>query len=108
MLIDTLYFTSTLPLSFSDLIITPLNSLRFNLSVSNLELHGLHPWYLHILVNWPMLFGVCLIGVVEGLSNFWRGKGENGEKERPAGEELMNRGLFSISFGLAYIITTRY
>lgn len=69
--IDTLHFTS-LSLKYilsssglSSLIITPLNSFRFNLSTSNLAAHGIHPRYLHALVNWPMLVGVGVWGMLD-------------------------------------------
>ncbi|KAI9746456.1 MAG: alpha 1,2 mannosyltransferase [Claussenomyces sp. TS43310] len=42
-------------------VITPLNNLTYNLSVSNLASHGLHPWYQHILVNLPLLLGPGLL-----------------------------------------------
>ncbi|KAL1915237.1 uncharacterized protein VTP21DRAFT_7513 [Calcarisporiella thermophila] len=35
----------------------PLNNLLYNAATENLEQHGLHPRYLHILVNTPLLFG---------------------------------------------------
>ncbi|XP_076807703.1 GPI alpha-1,2-mannosyltransferase 4-like [Clavelina lepadiformis] len=40
---------------------TPINIMQYNLKNSNLEKHGLHPWYLHTLVNLPMLFGPLLL-----------------------------------------------
>jgi phosphatidylinositol glycan class Z len=36
---------------------TVWNNLMYNLNVENLALHGLHPRYTHILVNFPLLFG---------------------------------------------------
>lgn len=61
-LIDTLYFRGTI-FHFTgkvSLILTPLNLLRYNLSRANLASHGIHPRYLHVVANWPMLFGVGL------------------------------------------------
>ena len=46
---DTAYFNS----SFLEL--TPLNFLRYNLLPSNLAEHGLHPRWLHLVVNLPMI-----------------------------------------------------
>ncbi|GAA6053257.1 hypothetical protein NBRC10513_007170 [Rhodotorula toruloides] len=57
---DTSYLSSTGSAPLSRLILTPLNLLRYNLSAANLAEHGLHPRYMHVLVNWPMLFGVGL------------------------------------------------
>lgn len=42
-------------------IIAPFNNLLYNLQTSNLEEHGLHPWYLHILVNYPILAGPLIL-----------------------------------------------
>lgn len=38
-------------------VITPLNNLRYNLAIENLQHHGLHPWYQHLLANLPQLLG---------------------------------------------------
>lgn len=44
-------------------LITPINLLRYNLSSDNLLEHGLHPRYLHLLVNLPMLFGAGMVAI---------------------------------------------
>ncbi|PTB43293.1 glycosyltransferase family 22 protein [Trichoderma asperellum CBS 433.97] len=58
--IDTAFYTPE-PITWTDLItnpvITPLNNLIYNSSSENLALHGLHPWYQHILANLPQLIG---------------------------------------------------
>eukprot|EP01028_Stygiella_incarcerata_P004885 TRINITY_DN211_c0_g1_i1.p1 TRINITY_DN211_c0_g1~~TRINITY_DN211_c0_g1_i1.p1 ORF type:complete len:625 (+),score=110.05 TRINITY_DN211_c0_g1_i1:92-1966(+) len=36
----------------------PLNNLLYNMDTSNLALHGLHPRWLHALVNAPLFFGI--------------------------------------------------
>lgn len=41
--------------------ITPLNFLEYNSEASNLAEHGLHPRYLHFLVNFPLVFGPVAI-----------------------------------------------
>mmetsp|Transcript_21613 Transcript_21613/g.39091 ORF Transcript_21613/g.39091 Transcript_21613/m.39091 type:complete len:661 (-) Transcript_21613:48-2030(-) len=41
--------------------ITPLNFLAYNSNATNLSQHGLHPRYIHALVNMPMLFGPLAI-----------------------------------------------
>ncbi|KAJ1911991.1 alpha 1,2 mannosyltransferase [Tieghemiomyces parasiticus] len=38
-------------------VLAPLNLLRYNTRPENLAQHGLHPSYLHVLVNFPLLFG---------------------------------------------------
>ncbi|KAI9029040.1 Alg9-like mannosyltransferase family-domain-containing protein [Phycomyces nitens] len=40
-----------------DFIITPLNNLKYNMNVDNLATHGIHPRYVHSVVNFPLLFG---------------------------------------------------
>jgi len=44
------------------LAITPLNFLLYNSKSSNLAEHTLHPSYLHLLINFPLLFG--FIGLI--------------------------------------------
>lgn len=48
--------------------ITPLNSLMYNLDVNNLEKHGLHPWFLHLLVNLPLMFSPLVYVLIPALS----------------------------------------
>lgn len=45
----------------SDPTITPLNSLLYNTSTSNLSLHGLHPPYQHLVASLPLLLGPALV-----------------------------------------------
>ncbi|CDS07737.1 hypothetical protein LRAMOSA01686 [Lichtheimia ramosa] len=49
-------------------VLTPLNNLMYNSDKSNLEQHGLHPLYLHFLVNFPMLFGPLVLGAVAAVT----------------------------------------
>ncbi|KAL8290620.1 hypothetical protein RQP46_002878 [Phenoliferia psychrophenolica] len=56
--LDSLHFSQG-----QSFILTPLNSLLFNVQTSNLAEHGLHPRWMHAVVNWPMLFGVGGVGV---------------------------------------------
>lgn len=45
--------------------LTPLNSLAYNLDPANLALHGTHPRWTHVAVNFPLLFGpAALVAVV--------------------------------------------
>ena len=43
--------------AMSALRIPPLNFIQYNLHAGNLAEHGLHPWYTHFLVNFPLLLG---------------------------------------------------
>ncbi|GAA5844055.1 hypothetical protein JCM5353_000129 [Sporobolomyces roseus] len=88
-LVDTLYFSSNLSfqslvLHPSKLVLTPYNLLKYNSSSSNLAEHGLHPRWLHAFVNLPMLFGVGLFVVGDGVRREWRdgGKETKDRKER--------------------------
>ncbi|KAK4055890.1 alpha 1,2 mannosyltransferase [Microbotryomycetes sp. JL221] len=62
--IDTITMTDSTFLNVlknsSRLVWTPINLLFYNSSIDNLSKHGLHPRYLHFIVNWPMLFGIGL------------------------------------------------
>ncbi|XP_050499486.1 GPI mannosyltransferase 4 [Diabrotica virgifera virgifera] len=67
--IDSLYYAyltwgeiGMLTVSLNNFVFTPLNFLRYNTNLKNLAIHGLHPRFLHALVNIPLLFnvlGVC-------------------------------------------------
>lgn len=48
----------SLKLSWDNWVVTPLNFLRYNADNRNLQQHGLHPWWLHLVVNVPLLFNV--------------------------------------------------
>lgn len=68
-LVDSFYFgyltvaeIGQLEIGISNFVVTPLNFLRYNTNTKNLETHGLHPRFLHLLVNIPLLFGI--LGVV--------------------------------------------
>ncbi|CAK7902448.1 GPI mannosyltransferase 4 [[Candida] anglica] len=45
------------PLQFTNYVITPWNSLVYNTNASNLAIHGIHPYYTHLLINLPQLVG---------------------------------------------------
>lgn len=68
-LIDSFYFgyltigeIGQLKIGMDNFVVTPLNFLRYNINTKNLATHGLHPWFLHVLVNVPLLFSV--LGIV--------------------------------------------
>ncbi|XP_014472747.1 PREDICTED: GPI mannosyltransferase 4 [Dinoponera quadriceps] len=73
-LVDSFYFgyltmgeIGKLEIGMNNFVVTPLNFLRYNVNTKNLATHGLHPRFLHALVNVPLLFSV--LGVV-ALSRF--------------------------------------
>ncbi|GAA6058994.1 hypothetical protein JCM10212_001704 [Sporobolomyces blumeae] len=53
-------------------VVTPLNLLRYNLSTENLADHGIHPRYLHVVVNLPMLSGAGVFVVGQAVRSLWR------------------------------------
>ncbi|KAH0549377.1 GPI mannosyltransferase 4 [Cotesia glomerata] len=68
-IVDSFYFgyltlgeIINLDVGFKNIIVTPLNFLRYNSVTDNLADHGLHPRYLHFLVNVPLLFNI--IGII--------------------------------------------
>lgn len=65
---DSIYFGRGLAL-------TPLNSVRYNLDARNLAAHGVHPRWLHAVVNVPIMFGVG--GYVALWAALRRGSGES-------------------------------
>lgn len=52
----TMIEVQSLEASLDNWVVTPLNFLRYNLDQRNLSQHGLHPWWLHVVVNVPLLF----------------------------------------------------
>jgi len=51
------------------LVVAPLNLLRYNTKNVNLAEHGLHPRWLHAVVNAPMLFGAGLVVVASAAAD---------------------------------------
>ena len=49
--------------------ISPYNFIAYNSNSENLSAHGIHPHYLHFLVNLPLLFGPAFIFLVLSLYN---------------------------------------
>lgn len=92
-LIDSLYFdapsSAGSPNVTPRFILTPLNLLRYNTNAKNLAEHGLHPRYLHALVNSPMLFGAGLYIIFDTLCQAWRASKEPARSSR-LGEPATN------------------
>lgn len=64
-LVDSMYYghltmgeVNVMKVGWDNWIVTPLNFLKYNWDTGNLSQHGLHPWWLHIVVNVPLLFNV--------------------------------------------------
>jgi phosphatidylinositol glycan class Z len=85
--IDTAYFHSSLNFTLKpqsmppslrnltsfifNLSVTPLNFVSYNLNSENLAEHGLHPRWLHLFVNLPLVIGLGLVwyGFREGVTS---------------------------------------
>ncbi|PIA17675.1 hypothetical protein COEREDRAFT_96592 [Coemansia reversa NRRL 1564] len=81
-IVDSLYYRS-LHLSFTNgrlhlsgtMTFAPLNNILYNTDRTNLAVHGIHPWYNHILLSMPVLFGplyflaIAKAGMFISLSN---------------------------------------
>ncbi|XP_077291612.1 phosphatidylinositol glycan anchor biosynthesis class Z [Arctopsyche grandis] len=48
--------------TINNFVVTPVNFLRYNIFAENLAEHGLHPRWLHVLVNVPILFNI--LGII--------------------------------------------
>lgn len=62
----SLYDVHVLDIGINNFVVTPLNFIRYNIDPQNTAQHGIHPKYLHILINIPLLYNI--LGVVSILS----------------------------------------
>ncbi|CDK29331.1 unnamed protein product [Kuraishia capsulata CBS 1993] len=60
--LDTWMFTGTI--DWSNLVVTPLNNLLYNLDSENLSQHGIHSRLTHLLVNVPLMLGPALVFLI--------------------------------------------
>jgi phosphatidylinositol glycan class Z len=78
--IDSIYYgyltmneIRELKVDLDNFVVTPLNFLKYNMNTNNLSKHGLHPRYLHFLVNVPLLYNVLgIMGLGAFLSIVYR------------------------------------
>ncbi|SPO30997.1 related to SMP3 - alpha 1,2-mannosyltransferase involved in glycosyl phosphatidyl inositol biosynthesis [Ustilago trichophora] len=72
-------------------VIPPVNALLYNAKTENVAQHGLHPRWLHALVNLPMMVGVanCVVVVIHGwhfVKGLWTSSAnESSMHDSPAG-----------------------
>lgn len=59
-LIDTFYFEHVTE-NEADLVVTPLNFIKYNMNSSNLAKHGIHFQGTHFVINIPLLFNVLAL-----------------------------------------------
>lgn len=62
-LLDTEWYTSGQSLRglFSNVVVTPINNVMYNMKQANLAEHGLHPYYQHLFINLPQLIGPAFL-----------------------------------------------
>lgn len=77
-IIDSFYYgyitwgeIAMLEVSINNFVMTPLNFIRYNVDSSNLAKHGLHPRFLHLLVNIPLLFNVLGITALHTIGKYF-------------------------------------
>nr|CAD7430330.1 unnamed protein product [Timema monikensis] len=80
-MIDSFYYgyltmgeIAMMKLGPDNLVVTPVNFIKYNMNSSNLAHHGLHPRYVHFLINIPLLYNVLgVVGVTAVLRIIYRG-----------------------------------
>ncbi|KAI0357731.1 hypothetical protein OH77DRAFT_1294558 [Trametes cingulata] len=89
---DSVYFHgSALPPSTE---LTPLNFLRYNLLPSNLAEHGLHPRWLHLVVNLPMIATPGLLYyVLRAEFDIFTSRSGEKDKAKPGVSQMMQRNV---------------
>lgn len=89
-------------------VIVPINALIYNADRSNLAQHGVHPRWLHLIVNAPMVLGLGLwFFILYSLMFHSRaGKGRGGMKDESAAHRIRTSEQNSISQMIpSYILT---
>lgn len=62
-----------LDVTINSFVFTPLNFVKYNMDTKNLAEHGLHPRFLHVLINVPLLFNILgFCGIVGILTMSYR------------------------------------
>lgn len=59
-----------LDVTINSFVFTPLNFVKYNIDTDNLKKHGLHPRWLHVVVNIPLLFNMLGILGIVGIATF--------------------------------------
>lgn len=69
--VDSLYYgfltlsdIDYLDIGINSFVVTPLNFLRYNIDSANTASHGVHPKYLHLLVNIPLLYNILGVSAI--------------------------------------------
>ncbi|EZA54636.1 GPI mannosyltransferase 4 [Ooceraea biroi] len=80
-LVDSFYYgyltmgeIGQLEVGINNFVVTPVNFIKYNIDTKNLQTHGLHPRFLHFLLNVPLLFSILgLIGLLTFVKMVYRG-----------------------------------
>lgn len=78
--VDSLYYgfltlseIDYLDFGINSFVVTPLNFIRYNIDPKNTAAHGVHPKYLHLLVNIPMLYNILgIVAIISFLHMIYR------------------------------------
>ncbi|XP_044763803.1 GPI mannosyltransferase 4-like isoform X1 [Coccinella septempunctata] len=77
-LVDSFYYgyiswgeIGMLDVSINSFVFTPWNFFKYNTNVQNLKQHGIHPRYLHFLVNMPLLFSILAVAHLYNLGFYF-------------------------------------
>jgi phosphatidylinositol glycan class Z len=65
-------------------VLTPFNFIQYNSDLTNLSSHGIHPRWLHVAVNLPLLFGPLVLVVLHLVSQAVRGTTANPLRDKLA------------------------
>ncbi|KAI0761331.1 Alg9-like mannosyltransferase family-domain-containing protein, partial [Trametes elegans] len=103
--VDTLWFHGVVQPSTLEL--TPLNFLRYNMLPSNLAEHGLHPRWLHLVVNMPMIATPGLLYyVLRAELDLFTSRSEEGGKRNLGVVQTMQRSGFLAYYWVRWTSTS--
>ena len=78
-IIDSFYFAyitlgevTMLDISIENFVFPAFNFIKYNMNEENLKKHGLHPKYLHVLVNLPLLYNILAVMAFITIGDFIR------------------------------------
>lgn len=94
----TLSDVDYLDISINNFVVTPLNFVRYNIVPSNTAEHGIHPRYLHLLVNIPLLFNVLGITAISSFFHLIYRYDIKQQQQKTAIFNVLNRNKKIIQF----------
>ncbi|KAI0366536.1 hypothetical protein BV20DRAFT_641947 [Pilatotrama ljubarskyi] len=104
--VDSIYFHGSALLASAEL--TPLNFLRYNLLPSNLAEHGLHPRWLHLVVNLPMIATPGLLYyVLRAEFDIFTSRSGEKDKNKPGVIQMMQRTLYWVRWSAVSLLSVQ-